>query len=52
MKITAEMIDWDAYRKSVEGAIELKEELECIADGDYDEILDKYDYDVMKDYLK
>jgi hypothetical protein len=71
MKITAEMIDWDAYRKSVEGTIaneemwalggsdfaedniaELKEELECIADGDYDEILDKYDYDVMKDYLK
>jgi hypothetical protein len=71
MKITAEMIDWDAYRKSVEGTIaneemwalggsdfaedniaELKEELEYIADGDYDEILDKYDYDVMKDYLK
>lgn len=71
MKITAEMIDWDAYRKSVEGTIanenmwalggsdfaddniaELEEELEAIDDEDYDFILDKYDYDVMKDYLK
>lgn len=71
MKITAEMIDWDAYRKSVEGTIanenmwalggsdfaddniaELKEELEAIDDEDYDFILEKYDYDVMKDYLK
>lgn len=70
-KITAEMIDWDAYRISVEGTIaneemwalggsdfaedniaELEEELECIDDGDYDTILDKYDYDVMKEYLK
>ena len=70
-KITAEMIDWDAYRISVEGAIaneelwalggsdfaedniaELEEELECIANEDYDTILEKYDYDVMKDYLK
>ena len=70
-KITAEMIDWDAYRTSVEGAIaneelwalggsdfaedniaELEEELECIANEDYDTILDKYDYDVMKEYLK
>ena len=71
MKITAEMIDWDAYRKSVEGTIanenmwalggsdfaddniaELEEELEAIDDEDYDFILEKYDYDVMKDYLK
>lgn len=70
-QITAEMIDWDAYRTSVEGAIaneemwalggsdfaedniaELEEELECIANEDYDTILEKYDYDVMKDYLK
>lgn len=70
-KITAEMIDWDAYRISVEGEIaneelwalggsdfaedniaELEEELECIDNGDYDTILDKYDYDVMKEYLK
>lgn len=70
-KITAEMIDWDAYRISVEGAIaneelwalggsdfaedniaELEKELECIDDGDYDTILDKYDYDVLKDFLK
>lgn len=71
MKITAEMINWDAYRKSVEGTIaneemwalggsdfandniaDLEEELEAIDNEDYDFILEKYDYDVMKDYLK
>lgn len=70
-KITAEMIDWDAYRKSVEGTIknenlwelggsdfaedniaELEEELECIDNEDYDTILEKYDDDIFKDYLK
>lgn len=65
-KITAEMVDWVAYRKSIEDAIsnekiwalggsefivELENELECIDNGDYDTILDKYD-DVFEYYLK
>lgn len=69
--LTAEMIDWNAYRESVEGSIkneelwalggsdfaedniaELKEELECIENEDYDTILEKYDDDVMRYYQK
>ena len=70
-KITAEMIDWNAYKESIEEAIkneslwalggsdfaedniaDLKEELEAINDEDYDFILDKYEDDILQDYLK
>lgn len=58
-KITAEMIDWDAYRKSVEGAI-ANENLWLLGGSDYAEdniaeleeeleCIDDEDYDTILD---
>ena len=71
LRITSEMIDWNALKKSIEENIkneslwalggsdfaedniaDLKEELEAINDEDYDFILDKYEDDILQDYLK
>lgn len=70
-KITADMINWDLYKESVEQSIaneelwllggsdfaednieSLKEELELIEAGDFDELLEMYDDDVWEFYLK
>lgn len=70
-KITADMINWDLYKESVEQSIaneelwllggsdfaednieSLKEELELIEAGEFDELLEMYDDDVWEFYLK
>lgn len=67
-KIKANQIDWESYRESVENSIrnerlwatefsrgniaDLEYELELIDDEEYEELLDMYDDDVWKDYLK
>lgn len=67
-KIKANQIDWEDYRESVENSIrnerlwatefsrgniaDLEYELELIDNEEYEELLDMYDDDVWKDYLK
>ena len=67
-KIKVTDVDWESYRESVENSIrnerlwatefsrgniaDLEYELELIDDEEYEELLDMYDDDVWKDYLK
>ena len=67
-KIKVNQIDWEDYRENVENSIrnerlwatefsrgniaDLEYELELIDNEEYDELLDMYDDDVWKRYLK
>jgi hypothetical protein len=62
------MVDWNAYRRSVEQSISnerlwctefsrenianLEDELDMIDNEEFEELFDKYDIDVWRDYLK
>lgn len=66
--ITPAMVDWNAYRRSVEASISnerlwctefsrenianLEDELDMIDNEEFEELFDKYDIDVWEDYLK
>ena len=66
--ITPDMVDWDAYRRSVEGSISnerlwctefsrenianLEDELDMIDNEEFEELFNKYDTNVWEDYLK
>jgi hypothetical protein len=66
--ITPAMVDWNAYRRSVEASISnerlwctefsrenianLEDELDMIDNEEFEELFDKYDIDVWRDYLK
>jgi antitoxin component of MazEF toxin-antitoxin module len=66
--ITPDMVDWNAYRRSVEASISnerlwctefsrenianLEDELVMIDNEEFEELFSKYDDDVWRDYLK
>lgn len=66
--ITPDMVDWNAYRRSVEGSISnerlwdtgfsrenianLEDELVMIDNEEFEELFDKYDIEVWENYLK
>ena len=67
-KIKVNQIDWESYRESVENSIrnerlwatefsrgniaDLEYELELIDDEEYEELLDMYDDDIWRNFLK
>lgn len=67
-KITYKDVDWEDYRKNVEGSIsnerlwatefsrkniaDFEDELDMIDNKEFEELFNKYDIDVWKPYLK